>query len=102
MHKYRANGGVKRRVSCCDVLLGREVPYFGDAKYHTYGGVKCCTYESVKYRVGPVQVTRVTQNAAKMSQHVLCWEWNKRSESNHVGFALFTSPVTKRVVPQFR
>jgi len=47
------------------VLLGREVPYLGDKKYHTYGGVKCCTDESVEFRLGPVQVTRATQDAAE-------------------------------------
>jgi hypothetical protein len=47
------------------VLLGREVPYLGDAKYHSYGGVKCCTDESVEFHLGPVQVTRVTQDAAE-------------------------------------
>jgi len=45
--------------------LGREVPYLGDAKYHTCGGVKCCTDESVEFRLGPVQVTRVTQDTAE-------------------------------------
>ena len=47
------------------MLLGREVPYLGDAKYRTCGDVKCCTDESVEFRLGPDQVTRVTQDGAE-------------------------------------
>ena len=47
------------------MVLGHKVPYLGDAKYHTYGGVKCCTDENVEFRFGPVQVTRATQDAAE-------------------------------------
>jgi len=75
------------------VLLGRKVPHLGDAKYHTYRGVKCCTDEMWSFALGRSKYPGSLGTMLKMS-HWLCREWSKRSESDHVGFALIPRLLT--------